>query len=1076
MINVSTSSVQTAAANAPARAVTILWRFVWKEFRMLRGLWLAVALLGFATQYAARLLLPPTSDLPTTLLAIAWSAAVLYAAGAAATMFSVEHEEETYGFLSTLPTTCWPMFAGKLLVTATSAVLLGVALWILGVMVRGRGGMSGADVSTVLGVLGIGILEAVAWGTLFSLIVRRPLVAAFLTLVIGLVAVNVIVNESSTYPTPSASPSAYVQVIPFRLAAVALLLACSALIARRWLAAGPGLRIGAGVDANGDEGFRDRFARSLGRLASLGRVADPSARPSMLARLLWQSWRESSKMLFLPLFVGVAALFVQVIFSRLIAWNREAPQFFLASLLLFVPALYGALAFHADQRRGNYQFLAEHAARPRYVWFARHAVWLGTLAAVISLILAVVAGVAIVGLGFSAGQFVSNYLVSGDPQYWNADSFVYTTAVGANDGLRFAWLAAGSCLLAYSIGQLCSMAIRSEILAAFVSLVLAFVVTAWMVALFAWRLPASLFLFPLFAGFMWATWLRAPAWIAGRKTVRSWLMPALAVAMPLLFVAAFLPAVRMTQLPLLAQDRHGFPVALNDNVPGTLHAFEIENTPEARKTADMYIKAAEDLSSARIDNPLAPWETDEFLLALAPGQTLESAIPADQLPAYRAAKKELERLRHELDVATLGPAIEASKRPMCRFNFDPRAIGTRPTDWSRSENLTNSYPLYGKLIDLMNNVSLRPLDLKKPFDGYLAALRMSDHLRSGQPSVIFIDQLERERHILDYIGNRAAAKEITKDQLRDVLEKLLAHFRDAPSPASTLLADHLLVRNVITGKDEPLILVEEPNHPVLLHDYLAYLANQLPWEQFRALQALNSVTLYNTNEVKQLVQYVNERDPRNWTSDRGLHRWFRPRSGFALPDAWTIEVDRATTSYLASLEYVRRVSVAELSRAYCDTEVCRRATLLRLALAMYRLDHKKYPTSLRDLVPEYLAELPLDPYGRQPFQYLPAGLELPLEHWSAMSNFGRIDPHTPFFWSVGIADVQPQQLLKEPAPTSDVSENELAGPEAGAAAPGEGGASTSANQPPEKLELVYIFVGNDESWQDANIFAFPLPK
>jgi hypothetical protein len=96
-----------------------------------------------------------------------------------------------------------------------------------------------------------------------------------------------------------------------------------------------------------------------------------------------------------------------------------------------------------------------------------------------------------------------------------------------------------------------------------------------------------------------------------------------------------------------------------------------------------------------------------------------------------------------------------------------------------------------------------------------------------------------------------------------------------------------------------------------------------------------------------------------------------------------------------------------------------------------------------------------------------------------MSNFGRIDPHTPFFWSIGIADVQPQQLLKEPAPTSptsDVSENELAGPGASAAGPGEGGASTSANQPPEKLELVYIFVSNDQSWQEANVYAFPLPK
>ena len=85
---------------------------------MLRGLWLAVVVMAFSSQWIGVARLPPPSDLPLDIFIGALAAAVLYAVGAAATMFSVEHEEETYEFLSGLPATWLPVFAGKLLVAA----------------------------------------------------------------------------------------------------------------------------------------------------------------------------------------------------------------------------------------------------------------------------------------------------------------------------------------------------------------------------------------------------------------------------------------------------------------------------------------------------------------------------------------------------------------------------------------------------------------------------------------------------------------------------------------------------------------------------------------------------------------------------------------------------------------------------------------------------------------------------------------------------------------------------------------------------------------------------------------------
>jgi hypothetical protein len=125
----STATTKTIATQISWHGTTMFWRFVWKEFRMIRGLWLAVALMGFAIQWVARLLMlysPASADpnLPSILFAIGLAAAVLYTVGAAATNFSVEHEEETYGFLVRLPAT-WPsMFAGTLLVALVTALLL----------------------------------------------------------------------------------------------------------------------------------------------------------------------------------------------------------------------------------------------------------------------------------------------------------------------------------------------------------------------------------------------------------------------------------------------------------------------------------------------------------------------------------------------------------------------------------------------------------------------------------------------------------------------------------------------------------------------------------------------------------------------------------------------------------------------------------------------------------------------------------------------------------------------------------------------------------------------------------------
>src|SRR3990172_9009193 len=159
-------------------------RFVWKEYRTLRGLWLAVLVLGVLVQWTSYAFHfgPTIIDWATIFFSMGVAAAALYAVGVAATTFVMEHEEETYGYIACLPTRWLPVFAGKLLFAAASAIALAAALSLIGWVLCGFDTPGGRDAPRALGIFGFAIVEALAWGTFFSLLLRQPLLAALLAI------------------------------------------------------------------------------------------------------------------------------------------------------------------------------------------------------------------------------------------------------------------------------------------------------------------------------------------------------------------------------------------------------------------------------------------------------------------------------------------------------------------------------------------------------------------------------------------------------------------------------------------------------------------------------------------------------------------------------------------------------------------------------------------------------------------------------------------------------------------------------------------------------------------------------
>ena len=130
--------------------------------------------------------------------------------------------------------------------------------------------------------------------------------------------------------------------------------------------------------------------------------------------------------------------------------------------------------------------------------------------------------------------------------------------------------------------------------------------------------------------------------------------------------------------------------------------------------------------------------------------------------------------------------MEASARPDCYFDF------------GFSQEIVTFPPLYEQLNKLL--LAMWTIEPSDSFERLLAALRMSAHLRIGQPSFVFYDQLFKENAILEQIGHWAADDGRTKEDLARAQEQLAGTLRSWPSVQGALVADHRQVEDALSGK------------------------------------------------------------------------------------------------------------------------------------------------------------------------------------------------------------------------------------------------------------------------------------
>jgi hypothetical protein len=222
-------------------------------------------------------------------------------------------------------------------------------------------------------------------------------------------------------------------------------------------------------------------------------------------------------------------------------------------------------------------------------------------------------------------------------------------------------------------------------------------------------------------------------------------------------------------------------------------------------------------------------------------------------------------------------------------------------------------------------------------------------------------------------------------RLRKALEQLLRHEKETPDALESLKAQYIF--NLHVSKKYPFGKVD-----FALEERIYAEASQVPWERERRVRLLNAVCLGQLTAAKwprgkeshldELARAENSNSPVRFALSHGLPLAEGPTTALS-PGRWA-EIILDTPGWWHTITGVNIVeSAAENLR-------CLRAYQLVTALALYEVDKEKPAAKLDDLVPDYLATIPLDPVTGKPFSYRIAADDKALFTLSIASALGTL--------------------------------------------------------------------------------------
>ncbi|NUQ60843.1 MAG: hypothetical protein HUU20_00030 [Pirellulales bacterium] len=908
---------------------SILLRILWKEVRAQRAFWIAMLVLAVLAQ-AAALVFAYEGDRLLFLYSIAMVVPALYALGCGAILFAAEHESEMYEFQRILPVTSGRLFFSKLVLPVLAVPAMIGVLWLVAALLARGHFLPGRDQVHLWGLWGFAAIEALAWSVGFSLVTKRTINAAILGVAAGSFAVHLAAAGhigSSVYRYWEAG--LYTSALPARAAIVAVVAVADVWLGLRWLRVQPA-----------------ETRHAMGPCIPVAHEAGASG-PALLrqnggfGRLVWQHWRQSRRLMgtvwLAMLLFALAAMVI------LPAPGRGYDGFFLMNWLfsLIAAALMGTCTFIPDQQGLGFRFLAERGVSPGRVWLSRQMVW-GLPTLVVTLMIAALS------LPISSQLFGDRLAAVLRHRHDIVSNFSRAAMTIVDLGTVFRMVV---CVpAAYAAAQLCSMVFRSSVLAGFCGLLLAALLVVWTNVLAELGIPLLWSVLPIPIVLLLATWARAPGWLMERRTVKAWVPTVSVLAVPAVAILAGVAAYRV------------YSVGLTD--PGfSPERYARPATAAERATLDLYRQAAARFS----------FEGSEQARGGSPNEEDPSWIVVGQTAVPRLAETQS---WVEANPEAISIALEASRRNEADF-FDPLD----------TDRIDQSVAILSQLVRASGTLLESKGKLEEALERYLAALRISIHLRhrSGQP--VLADSLEFS--VYDHLTRWAAHPRQTAGTILAAARQIEGLTKDLPEPSTAIKSGYLLLLGLVSAEPEAIA----GGRITPQQAFRISVWNKLPWERQRAIRLLNVLTAENLRRWQEAARAAEKSGriafPRR---EPNVHYIFDPAI--------------RTTPLLDWCYPTVDQMIDELLRSFARIETKRRAVRLILALEAYRAEHGRLPDSLDAFKGRYLEQLPVDPMSGESFRYFPEGVAVRLATRSPEMWFNEaVDPGMPFIWSMG-GDVQ----------------------------------------------------------------------
>ncbi|MEX0675663.1 MAG: hypothetical protein WD063_01220 [Pirellulales bacterium] len=837
-------------------------QLMWKEYRAVRAFWLSLVVLVVVAQGLIFWLSDDVAGNVAVACNIGLAAPAFFALGCAGAAFAVEREEGTFDFLQAAPVSARQVFTSKLALAAAATLAMFLLLGPLTLAVT-RGEMPGP---TVLGgMLGLWLLAAVeglAWGTLFSLLTARPLVAISLALVTTSTIVHLTAWSVADPRVHEVSFAPYLAALPWRGLIAAAVLAADCYLGLRWLDGGGRLARRAKLKLlrTGSQATTEASATDADFVNTLKTRPD---RGQMLTHLLWQHWRQSARLMFLM--AGLQVALVLLVIGSGVP-DRESALVLMAAMA----ALGGSCVFLADQERRHYGYFVEHNVPPRWVWLTRQLPWIAIL--FVSTAISCVAWIGprnIVELGGELYQ-ATNWEFTW-PGTWGRPVYVDIPQV---------MIGLACVAVSYAAGQWASMMIKSGLLAGFFGLVLAGALCGWAFLMFMLRVSWLWSVVPIPFVLFWATWLRAPDWIRENTSWAARLRACAAVLVPALVLVIAVPAYRVFSIPLVnpAFD------------PAIYHQSAV--TPEALATAELYRRANE----LYVPGPGDPRYEDE-------PTEFRARVPTPRQLNWLAENAE-----------PLSLVLEASGRRTCCL-YDPAKLNDTP--WLRNEaSLIWLILTSGRQLEAEGKLDLA-------LDRYFAALQAVSHWTEHAPYSRYNFTLPEVKLILSALAEWSAQRGQSTERVRAAFERLRGIDWQMLHLADGVKSNYILARRFLDGDQAAgAVLFGSPNaYEVAFRSFWDRL---LPWEKYHELRALNLATNNSLRYFRQLeitlrvgeavVDFLHER--RYWPTFPPFQT-YTEINNLSSEAAWElveIEAHRRATLLLLALQ-AERMEHGELPRS-----------------------------------------------------------------------------------------------------------------------------------------------------------------